>query len=326
MSPEKYRQTEVQTSREITRLSLAVKMPGAGRGNVMFVGWDKNENPVISYDASSLSEQAKNSYGITKATTFPYRGDIATLPMVPIEFMGTSRPYDKKDISESELTEDILTYWVTKGGNAEQIQVPELGLLEAILRGQVVWEDFNEDTLLQDERVSGQNMYTLFLPTQDSNGKDLLYLMMFKPPMKNEANEATYRQFLIQTLQTLAKIDQAQPSNQRKGYLEAIGLEDVETDNSPEGGALAVGVLDLIRSAFPELLPHKIDNARLEQIKRDSEGQGIVVQTKIILREFGLYNLNSKPRTPADIESYPTDGLLAVVATAYHLADRAINR
>lgn len=315
----------VVESRNIDRLCLAVKIPGYKRGSVLFVGWDKNGNPTTSTDQSSLSEQARTSYGITKAVSFPHDRDLASLPLVPVEFVGASKPFDRKDISDDELTQDILTYWVSRGGGAtEQIQVQELDLLEGILNGQVVWEDFNEHALVSDsdEKITGQNMYTLFLPLKSQDGEQAMYLMMFKPPMKNESNESMYKQFLVQTLTALAKIDKDQPEEHRKGYLEAIGLEDVESGKAVEGGVLAVGILDIMRRTMPGIF--YLSDARMDQISRDSAGKSIATQVKIILREFGLYNLASVPRTTADLDSYSTEALLTVVAAAYHLAERSI--
>jgi hypothetical protein len=299
-------------------------MPGFRRSSVLFVGWDKNGVPVISTENSSLSEQARTSYNITKTVQFPYGRELADLPIETVEFVGASRPYDRKD-TEDGLTQDILTYWVTRGaGESEQIQVQELDMLEAILNGRLVWEDFNENAMIADEKIPGQNMYTLFLPGYTENKKQVMYLVTFRPPMKNESNESMYRQLLIQTLTTLAKIDQDQPPENRKGYLQAIGLNDNGVENEEKGGLLAVGVLDILRTKFPNLF--YLSDSRMNQIRRDSDGKGIADQTKIILREFGLYNMPTTPHSPADLESYSVEALTAVVGVAYGLADKAINK
>ena len=80
-------------------------------------------------------------------------------------------------------------------------------MLNSILSGHVVWEDFNEDSIQAQDKIPGQNMYTLFLPAQNDKKQTVMYLMTFRPPMKNESNSSMFRQFLIQTLTTLAKID-----------------------------------------------------------------------------------------------------------------------
>jgi hypothetical protein len=313
----------ISSNRGIDRLCLAVRIPGYGRGNTLFVGWDKSGVPLTTTDQSTLSEQARISYGITKAVTFPYGREYADLPLVPVEFIGGSKPFDRKDIGGDGITQDILTYWVTKGsGGTEQIKLRELDALAAILEGQVIWEDFNEKTMFAGKKIPGQNMYTLFFPAKDQDDREVMYLMMFRPPMKNESNESMYRQFLKDTLQTLANLDLDQSPEMRKGYLQAIGVdEDVVTE--AEGGLLAVGVLDILRTKFPDL--YILSDARMNQIRRDSEGKSIVTQIKIILREFGLYDLPSSPRTPADLDSYPVNALLAVVGASYKLASRKIN-
>ena len=310
-------------SHDVDRLCAAVRMPGFGHTSVLFVGWNKNGVPVVSTENSSLSEQAQTSYNITKTVQFPYGREYADLPIEIVEFVGSSRPFDRKD-TEYGLTQDILTYWVTRGtAESEQIQVQELDMLEAILNGRLVWEDFNENAIVSDEKIPGQNMYTLFLPRNTENKKQVMYLITFRPPMKNESNESMYRQFLIQTLTTLAKIDQDQPPERRKGYLQAIGLDEgEETESQDKGGLLAVGVLDVLRTKFPKLF--YLSDSRINQIRRDSNGKGIADQTKIILREFGLYNLPTTPHSPADLESYSVDALTAVVSVAHELANRAI--
>jgi hypothetical protein len=319
----KIQKENVTESHEIERLCAAVRMTGYP-GGTLFVGWDKTGVPAISTKNTSLSEQARNSYNITKSVPFPYGRESANLPIEVVEFVGSSRPFDRKD-TEDELTQDILTYWVTRGvAESEQLQVQELDMLEAILNGRLVWEDFNENAMSSDEKIRGQNMYTLFLPTNTPNKKQVMYIITFRPPMKNESNESMYRQFLIQTFTTLAKIDQDQPPEKRKGYLQAIGLDGEGAENSAEGGLLAVGVLDILRTKFPNLF--RLSDSRLNQIKRDSDGKSIADQTKIILREFGLYNMPSAPHSPADLESYSVEALTAVAGMAYKLASRAINK
>lgn len=320
------KEADVQ-SQSIDRLCAAVRMPGYGRGNILFVGWDSFGTLKATTDRSALSEQAETNFNITKAVSYPYGREEADLPLVPVEFVGVSKIYDRSDDGDN-LTQDVLFYWISKAaGQSEQIQVSELDILKAIIDGQVVWEDFNEDSIssASTDTVTGQNMYTLFLPASDQEGKNVMYLMSFRPPMKNESNESMFRQFLIQTLTSLAKTDANQPGDHRKGYLEAIGLTDGNVDTSNIEGGLAAGVLDIMRHVLPQDL-YKLSDERFDQIKKDSDGKGIATQMKIILREFGLYNLSHAPVTIDDLNNYSTVALLAVVATSYKLAERAIGR
>lgn len=313
----------VVISQEIERLSAAVRMPGFRRGTVLFIGWDKDGKSVVGSENTTLSEQAKTSYNIAKAVSFPYDRDMASLPLEPVEFIGSSKPFDdRSDLKvDTPLTQDTLTYWVTKGGgNSEQIQVKELDMLNAILSGQVVWQDFNENSTSSQDTVKGLSMYNIFFPSQKENDGNVMYVLSFRSPMKNESNESMYKQFLIQTLKTLAKIDSDQPVDKRKGYLEAIELRD-DDESTPEGGLLAVGVMDILRQTGM----YNMSDASMDRIRKESEGKGIAAQMKIILNRLGLYNLPGNKIKPGDLDSYSVDALLAVIGTAYELANRAIN-
>lgn len=307
-------------SQEITRLGAAVRMPGFRRENILFVGWDANGSLAVSVSPSTLSEEARTSYQITKAVQFPFGKEFAALPVLPVEFVGAGSAFDKQDPKE----EDVLRYWVTRGGaTPELVQVEELDMLASILKGQFVWEDFSESSYTtSDKRVRGMKMYSLFVPALNAKGETIMYLMTFKPPMKDESNLSMYKQFISQTLKTLVAIDQEHIPAERKGYIQAIDHHEAAEGENSEGGLLAVGTLDILRNLFPDMV--KIDDARMIQVRRDSNRENIVTQAKIILRELGLYDISSKPRTGASLDTYDIDGLLAVTATAFKLATRAI--
>lgn len=314
---------DLRQTLNIERLCAAVRMPGYTRGTVLFIGWDIDGKAVATTENTILSEQAKISFSIAKTVAFPYDREMASLPLEPVEFIGTSKPFDdRSDLDDdTPLTQDTLTYWVTKGGgDSEQIRIKELDMLQAILSGQVVWQDFNENSMASQDTVPGLNMYNVFLPIQKDSSESVMYILTFRSPMKNESNGSMYKQFLIQTLKTLAKIDLDQPPEKRKGYVEAIELK-ADDENTPEGGFLAVGVMDILR----QFGIYRMTEGSMDRIRRESEGKSIADQTKIILNRLGLYNLAGNRIKPGDLDSYSVEALLAVVGTAYELANRAIN-
>jgi len=293
----------------IDRLCAAVQMPWYGRGdNVLFVGWSPDGKPTLSYDEKFLSSQALESYKITKAVDFPFGRDVAQFPIVPIEFVAQSTPIDRKD-KPGQFVEDILVIGISdEKGQISFLKIEEFDAMEAILKGQVVWEDINTKTVFKGDTIPTSSMYTLFFPAKNEQGEDVLYTMLFKPTMQNESNEPMYQQFLIQTIKALVTLDSKQPQSNKKGYESLVQSALVSQDVT---GSDAYIVMDALKNWGIV----DVSEERLEQIRRESSGKDFKYQLLLLAREAGIVDMPTGEGSGMknQIDAFTTEELVLIM-------------
>ncbi|OGG08736.1 hypothetical protein A2154_03955 [Candidatus Gottesmanbacteria bacterium RBG_16_43_7] len=308
------------TGQTIERLSAAVQMPWYGSDNILYIGWTIDSKPAMSYDQVQLSPQALESYKITKAVDFPLPREDARLPIVPIEFVATSTPIDLKDKSDKK-TEDILVYGVSdQNGQISFMKIEELDIMEAILKGTVVWEDINTKTVFKDETIPSLSMYNLIFQAKTEKGDDVLYIMLFKPAMDNESNEFMYQQFLVQTIKSLVTLDSKQIPKGKKGYEQAVQQQLVNQDITGSDAYI-------VMNALKELGIVDVPEEKLEELRRESSGKSFRYQLMLLAREAGLIKMSTPESRGAkdQIETFTTDELMGILKLAYRIVSRSFN-
>jgi hypothetical protein len=265
---------------QVERLCAAVKQ-SRKRSDVLFLGWDIDGKPVATTNKLALSEQASDSFGFSDTARKRLDEIVSHGEIEPVIFVAKGRAVDRQD-QDGEKVDDVLSYFVTdtKGDSAE-IQVTERDVLEAILENRIEWEDVNPDSMLEmdDEVLTPKTMYTVVI--KDFKNKHKHYALMFKPVLEGESNEIAFKQFVAKTIGTLLKIDQRQAKDDKKGYSTAVGRANRGDGNKDSGLAY-----DIFAFMADEGWMN-VDGEKLEQLRLDSVGKGLLGQALLLMRENG---------------------------------------
>lgn len=305
----------------ISRLSAALRMPGGHKSRQLFIGWNPYGRPIMTSDKNMLSNEAKNSFKISKEINFPLEKSSSKLPIKLVDFVAMSLPIDRRDRG-NKMVEDLLVIGVNdEKGDLGYIQLNELDAIKLILNGQLMWEDVNQKTMFKDETLPTLPMYSSFIPGHDADDEKVLYVLLFQPVMENESNEEVYRQFLIQTIDALVKLDKSQTEGAKKGYGRAVE-RTLNKDSAP--GSDAYIVMSILKGFG---LP--ISNDKLNKIRKESSGKSFKYQIMLLAREAGILEFD----TPEDykntydkLEDLEIDQLRDVLRISYSIAKSSFKR
>jgi hypothetical protein len=262
----------------IERLCAAVKQ-SRRRNEVLFLGWDTSGKPVATTNRTALSDQARESFEFSD-TAQRRMDQITGHGVEPVIFIGRGRAIDRPDRHGKKM-DDVLSYYVTnEAGENVEIKVSERDVLMAILENRIEWEDVNPDSMIEMDAdvLRPKRMFTVILP--DFKDENKHYALMFKPVIDNESNEIAFKEFVAQTISTLVKIDKKQVDSDKKGYSKAVrGVE--------RGGDRDSGLAYDIFAFMHDEGWMDVSRNRLEQLRVDSIGKGLLGQALLLMRERG---------------------------------------
>lgn len=201
-----------------------------GQGGPLYVGWGLDGHPVLTTNSRLLTQNAHDMLSGNVAIPFPFDADQASFTPQALEFAEMAQPIDNPDEGRN-FTEDVVSVSCTNGkGSVQFIQIKELTLLDAIMRGQLEWQ------------IGGVRSYSLIVPNTDTGTLDFV---LFSPGDAS-SNELAYRTFLLKTIKTLATIDRKQIPPDQKGYMDVLRAavanleEKARSRQSPVGGVTKI--------------------------------------------------------------------------------------
>ena len=211
--------------------------PGA-TGRVIYVGWTEDGLPMATADASALGPEAAASLDAFRASRLPLRM-VPFAHIRPAIYAMTGAVIDFAD-HPGRIAEDQVRYTVvdTTGARTE-IAVGELGVLRGIVLARYPWQTPAPER--GGLAVSAVPVHTVFTALPGA-GSDEGLALLFEPTVAGAGNEPAFRSFVRNTIGRLLVLDESQPPEKRRGYLDAAGrLAGI----SPEGGLL--GTLAALR-------------------------------------------------------------------------------
>lgn len=283
------RLTSVETRENVVvdRLCAAVEQEDSWRGGgVWFFGWDSQGKPVKVLGEENLSETAYYGYNAMnkRRARLSSRDRLSLADAEPVEVIGLGKPIDRRDPN----VEDIFQVYVNdEDGNLTTLKVEEVDLLEAVLAGQVVFENFVDNTIFEGETIPAQYMYMSILPLIDGDlGQRKVYALMFPPAIQNESNESTYQLFLSQIIQSLLTLDKQQVVGEQRGYGQVI---EKYLTSEVRGGDAYVILKGLRDSGLLNISDGNLRRAKVLSGKDTS----LLGQLKVMAEQAGLVKLGS---------------------------------
>jgi hypothetical protein len=300
----------------ISKLCLLAKAKRSKGHESVMVGWTKDGRPSIVRSEDQLSDMAKESLDAYKMSGLPIK-EVASSNLIPLEYAFTGPAVDFKDKGDKKA-EDLITFGVIdQNGETKKISIGERRILEAITNSNNPWQDI-ASTRLGEVSVEAKPMYTLFLPSQES---EEYLVILFKPTISGESNEATFKSFIRQTIGRLLVLDESQEPNKRKGYLKAAAaLAGVK---SKSGNALDM---------FFKLRQLGLVDFRDEWLEgMKQRGRNITVGGLRLARTLGLVDFDDEtlerykdPLPYYDVDSLDIDKLIRLASRMYTVAREAI--
>lgn len=219
MSVESENKESDQRSNQIDQLS-AVVQPRGGRiqSTPLFVGWAADGRPMVATSGTMLSEAAQKSFRANQSAGLPIH-QIDYREVTAVNYGHTGEAIDYTD-TPGRPAEDLIVYSIKDQEN-KSVDAPlgERAILDAIVNSSTPWQDAGRSRM-GDVAVAAKPMYTLFVPTPEMIHGEAL-AVLFPPLIPRESNEATYKSFVRNTLGRLLVLDESQPRENMKGYLQA---------------------------------------------------------------------------------------------------------
>lgn len=225
---------------QIDKLAAIVKA-GKYRGQLIFIGWTPEDKPALSTDVSTLSEKAREAFEFYRKGAYGYQiPEIGYSYLIPAEFNLSGEL-----LNSPNSREDFVTVTITDVDGAEkEIKVGELEILEAIVAANSPFVNPSRGIGNFTGRIiSSENLYSLIIRGYDYRlPEDTAYAVLFKPPTEGIPQEATFRAFVVDTLQNLIVNDPLQGDGNQRGYYNAAlklpKLVTAKKDRLPQPGPI----------------------------------------------------------------------------------------
>lgn len=285
-----------KTGDKINRLSAVFKGPSYMREGLLFIGWTKEGNPMVSDNQNSLGEIAKRSFGAFRMSSGLRMREIGFTQLTPVEYGFTGEAIDFADTGPRKA-EDLITYNVKDGkGEAFPINLGEREVLRSITEARIPWQDIGPSSV-GNILSSAKKMYTLVVPNSEM-GPNSATVILFQPPIEGESNEAVFKSFVRQTIGRLLVLDESQKLENQKGYLKAAAKFA-----GVRGTSMTDVLVNLVRAGLVEFSDESVD--RLKQSMRNLAAKGL----SVISRLFVEINPDAIERLRHTLPVYDVDKL-----------------
>lgn len=220
---------------QIIRISAVAKY---GRTPI-FIGWGKDELPLAS--STNISEEAKADFQSARASG-------AKFPSIPTESINcfeyaslgnaTDYPGQKEDCINIRAKDE--------SGKSVNLQLGESTILRGLawtLDSENRWNSLSGAELFSDKTgvTSPVPLYTVFFQDQRVLSGHVCALL-FKPLTLGLSNEDTVLRLTRGVIRQLLIIDESQPPNDRKGYINAAAM--ASKGNTPRLASLFFDMKD----------------------------------------------------------------------------------
>src|SRR3989344_1584278 len=297
---------ETGNNSQIDLLSTVVRNPGG----TLYLGWTKDGRPSIGKYDGDLTRSALESLQSSQAAGIRIR-EIRYRGVVPYEYRYTGSAVDFSDDPTSySKTEDLIKYGIVDSdGTQKVIHVGEADILQSISENNIPWQsvDFSTSTEIA---VSAKPMYSVFVPQKGETHSACV--LLFKPSIKGESNEAVFKSFVRETIGRLLILDELQEPEKRKGYLEVAA----KLTKGPKSGDAA----DFIRMFVD------VDDELAKKINKTA--RGIFAKFAGMFIEFDEETLENikNPLPNYDVDTLDTEKLVGLASQMAQVARRQIKR
>lgn len=185
-------------------------------GQEVYLGWGPDGNAAITPDRQAISSSGRDILRVyDSARNLPIR-DLPYSVIMPVEY-GYIKLKDLGGAAEDYFFVNVKDW----RGEPEQYRVGELELLEGIVNARTYLQDTSATGEIGERIVPTEPVYTVITRCFEIDDKYTALAIMFKPPMENVPQEATFQHFVVSVLRSLWQNDMQQVPSLRKGYYDA---------------------------------------------------------------------------------------------------------
>ncbi len=297
----------------IESLAAAVMSTAKGmRGRTLFIGWNEDGLPVASNRLEQLAPRPREALAAYRSAGLGVR-KVPFTELVPVNYVMTGPAIDFADTG-GRIAEDHVRYVFADGaGERREIPLSELGVLRGITLARHPWQAMVSRP--SELAVSAVPLFTIFTTIPGAAATTGL-AVLFEPTLRDSSNEPAFRSFVRNTIGRLLVLDESQPEEQRRGYLEVAG----RVAGVPPRGGLYDTLLSMRRIGFVEFDDDWLHGLRRRRQRmkggfiRALKAMGMVEIDDLVLAEL------TDPRPSYDVDQLETAKLVDMAEEMYKVA------
>lgn len=189
-------------------------------GQEVYLGWGADGNATATLDRRKVSPAGRDILLVyDRARNLP----IPEVPygvIVPVEYT-----YVKLKDLDSPAEDYFFVTTKDSQGKTQQYRIGELELLEGIVNARIYFQDTSASGEIGQRIVPAEPVYTVVAPCFEIDDSNSALAILFKPPLENAPQEATFQHFLVGVLRFLWQNDMKDEPGLRKGYYDATAAQ-----------------------------------------------------------------------------------------------------
>ncbi len=209
------RETGAQPGRVVVSTLTTVIRGRAGEQ--IYIGWGPDGNPAATRDRGELAPTGQDIMRVYDRARNLQIPETSYSNIVPVEYS-----YIKLKDLDSPAEDYFLVNVRDSKGTSRQFRIGELELLDGIVNARTYFQDTSATGDLGERIVPSEPIYAVVAPSFDIDDKYTALAILFKPPMQDVPQEATFQYFVVSVLRILSRNDKKDDPPARKGYYHAI--------------------------------------------------------------------------------------------------------
>ncbi len=186
-------------------------------GQEIYLGWGPDGNAAMTLDRRAVSPAGRDILRVYDRARNLRIPDVPYADVVPVEYS-----YIKLKDLDSPAEDYFFVNTKDSKGQPQQYRIGELELLEGIVDARTYFQDTSATGAIGERIVPAEAVYTVVVPCFEIDDKYSALAILFKPPMENVPQEATFQHFVVNVLRFLWQNDMKDEPPLRKGYYDAV--------------------------------------------------------------------------------------------------------
>jgi hypothetical protein len=185
-------------------------------GQEVYLGWGADGKAAATLDRREVSPTGRDILRVyDRARNLPIP-DVPYGVIVPVEY-----GYVKLKDLDSPAEDYFFVTTQDSKGKTQQYRIGELELLEGIVNARIYFQDTSASGEIGQRIVPAEPVYTVVAPCFEIDDNNSALAILFKPPLENAPQEATFQHFVVSVLRFLWQNDMKDDPSLRKGYYDA---------------------------------------------------------------------------------------------------------
>jgi hypothetical protein len=186
-------------------------------GQEVYLGWGPDGHTVVTLDRRAVSPAGRDILRVYDKARNLRIPDVPYATIVPVEYC-----YVKLKDLDSPAEDYFFVNTNDSKGQPQQYRIGELELLDGIVNARTYFQDTSATGEIGQRIVPAEAVYTVIAPCFEIDDKNSVLAILFKPPLENAPQEATFQHFVVSVLRFLWQNDMKDEPGLRKGYYDAV--------------------------------------------------------------------------------------------------------